>query len=175
MIDITLQIEPVSTLNPAFLALAYEHLARNEVLILLVRYANCGGAKNYLIIRTKDEFGNLIKTLAFKTSITVFFESAFALNGKVNAELLKRVYELFTKEYDEYEGLDIICLEPQKGDIGTRNILFMHKIEEINDWFRQHQNLHVLIGTMKFWCGNNQDFITAYVPDGDGQVRPGAY
>lgn len=173
--DITLLSEPVSTLNSEFLAMVHEHLAKNEVLVVLIRYANYGGAKDYLVIRAKDEFDNLIKKLASKTSITVFFESAFALKGKVNAELLKKVDRLFVKEYDEYEGLDIICLEPQKSDDDEKDIWFMQELEPINEWLRQHKDYHVLIGTMKFWYENNQDFVTAYVPDGDGKVRPGAY
>ena len=97
------------------------------------------------------------------------------MKGKANAELLKKVDGLFAKEYDEYEGLDIICLEPQKGYDDERNIWFMQELEPINELLRQHKDYHVLIGTMKFWYDNNQDFVTAYVPDADGKVRPGAY
>jgi hypothetical protein len=175
MMDITLPTEPVATQSSAFLAMVHEHLAKNEVLVVLIRYANYGGAKDYLVIRTNDEFDTLMKKLDFKTSITVFFESAFALKGKANNELLKKVDGLFAKEYDEYEGLDIICLEPQNGKDDERNIWFMQELEPINEWLRQHKDYQVLIGTMKFWYDNNQNFVTAYVPDSDGQVRPGAY
>lgn len=175
MMDNTLLNEPISTLTPAFFAMVDEHLARNEFLVILIRYANCGGAKDYLTIRTRDEFDTLLKKLVPKTSITVFFESTFALKGKVNAELLKKVDVLFAKEYDDYEGLVIICLEPQNEDDDERNILFMQDLESINEWLRLHKDYRVLIGTMKFWHDNNKDFVTAYVPDNDGQIRPGAY
>ncbi|MBS4060912.1 MAG: hypothetical protein KG029_10970 [Bacteroidetes bacterium] len=175
MMDIALPSEPVSTQNSAFLVMVHEHLAKSEVLVVMIRYANHGGAKDYRVIQTMEEFDTLIKKLAFKTSITVFFESAFAIKGRVNNELQKKVDELFTREYDEYEGLDIICLEPQKGNDGERNIWFMQELESIKEWLRQHKDCQVLIGTMKFWQDNSQDVTTAYVPDVDGQVRPGTY
>lgn len=175
MMDIALPSEPVSTQNSAFLAMVYEHLTKSEVLVVLIRYANHGGSKDYLVIRTKEEFDTLTRKLAFKTSITVFFESAFAIKGREKNELQKKVAELFAREYDEYEGLDIICLETQKGNDGERNIWFIQDLESIKKWLRQHKDCQVLIGTMKFWQDNNQNFVTAYVPDADGQVRPGTY
>ena len=62
--NITLLSEPVSTLNPEFLSMVHEHLAKDEVLVVLIRYANYGGAKDYLVIRAKDEFDTVIKKLA---------------------------------------------------------------------------------------------------------------
>jgi len=173
--DITLLNEPVSTLNATFHAIVNDHLANNEVIVLLIRYANYGGAKDYLVVRKKDEFDTFLKKLPPKTSVTVFFESAFVLKGKVNTELLEKVDGAFAKEYDAYEGLDIICLEPQEGDEGENHVLFMQKLEAIVEWLRLHKSCQVLIGTMKFWCDNNKDFVTAYVPDNDGQIHPSAY
>ena len=173
--DNSLLNEPVSTTNPALLTLVDAHLANNEVVVVLIRYANSAGAKNYLLVRTKDEFGSLLKKLAFKTSMTVFFESAFLLKGSADSKLLKKVELAFAKEYNEYEGLEIVLLEPQEGAGRNMNILFMQKMELIEEWFREHTGSQTLIGTMKFWHNNNENFITAYVPDNDGCVRPGAY
>jgi hypothetical protein len=173
--DISLTNEPVSSKNPALLALVDEHLANSEVCVALIRYANSAGAKDRLLIRVKDEFETLLKTLAPKTSMTVFFESAFLLKGSADSELLKKAEIAFAKEYDEYEGLEIVCIKSQEGNESGMNILFMQKMELIEEWFREHTGSQTLIGTMKFWHNNNENFITAYVPDNDGCVRPGAY
>jgi hypothetical protein len=173
--DIDLKNEPVSTNNPKFSALVDDHFENNELIIVLIRYANSAGAKDYLLVRTKDEFDKLLQQLRSKTSITVFFESAFALKGISNAELRNKTKKLFCEEHEEYEGLDIICTDPKLGEKIERDIMFMQKLEVIDEWLERHHGYQVFIGTMKFWCDNNKDFLTAYVPDDDGVVRPGAY
>jgi hypothetical protein len=167
--------EPVSTKNSAFTALVEEHIANGEVVVTLIRYSNCGGAKDYLLVRSKDEFAALLKKQISKTSVSVFFEGAFSLKGEANSDLLQKATMLFAKEKEEYEGLDIICLESHAASDDGKNILFLQNLESIEDYLHLHKGHQVLIGTMKFWIENNENVVTSYVPDDDGQVRPGAY
>lgn len=170
-----LSIEPVSTHNPGFLAIVDEHLTNGEVVVLLIRYPNSAGAKDYSLVRTRDDFVVLVEKLTPRTSITVFFESAFSIKGRMDVHLLEKTEKLFTEEYNAYEGLDIICLNPLLGEHNNRRIAFVQDINTLKEFFRLHDGHQVLVGAMKFWKANNKNFITAYVPDSNGEIRPGAY
>ena len=170
----SLYIEPVSTKNLEFTSLINQHLDHNEIVVTLIRYANHGGSKDYFVITQPEDFANLLNKLKAKTSITVFFENAFACKGPADINLNKKAIELFHAEYEAYEGIDIIYLE------GARShqpdpFEFLTTVEEINRWFQENQGAQILIGTMNFWQDNNERVLTAYEPDADGDIRSGAY
>ena len=173
--DITLLDEPVSTANPKLTAAVNERISHDEVIVLLIRYAYTGGGKEYHIIRSAEEFVSFLGELPPQTSVTTFFESAFSAKGKVDAKLYLQMIELFAKEYEEHEGMNFLCLESTENVSDGRKIAFIHETESVRQWLSLHDGCRVLIGTMKFWLANNKDFVTAYVPDKDGKIHPGAY
>ena len=60
--------EPVSSNCSAFRDLLARTFAMGELTVLLFRYANCGGAKDYFIARSATEFSTAMKQTRPKTS-----------------------------------------------------------------------------------------------------------
>ncbi|MCP4361398.1 MAG: hypothetical protein GY796_25590 [Chloroflexi bacterium] len=166
--------EPVSINNPAFISLIDTHLAKGEVVIALVRYANRGGGGDKFLLHSKKEFSDLVGGLNPKTSLSIFFESAFPLIGKADTSMMNRAIELFQEEYEEYEGINIIKLN-RVDSTESDQFTFLSTEKKIRAWFQKQSGADVLIGIMNFWQDNNEHIVTVYVPDIDGIVRPGAY
>lgn len=171
--NLALTKEPVSSNIPEFRQIVRQHLEVGEPLVVLFRYANCGGSKDYFIVRNPNEFEQILNKSYPKISITVFFESNFKLKGQATDELCKKAIQLFNQEKITYDGIDIINLE-NEGTLLEDNFYFSGS-QEILNHFTEIQGKYVLIGTLEFWKDNCDSIITVYVPDDDGIVRPGAY
>lgn len=69
--------------------------------------------------------------------------------------------------------VDIIPLDRSGSD--DIEVAYCETVEEIAEWFAENAGCPVMIGLMAFWKDNGEEVFSAYVPDPDGKVRPGAY
>ena len=173
--DQTLANEPVSADCGAFRDLLGGALARREVVILLLRHANCGGARDYFIARSESELAAVLKHARPKTSITTFFEANFQCQGTADEELCNRAIELLPTLQAAYEGIDLIRLDGPGCELDATHFLYARQPQEIRRWFDENRGAPVLAGTLEFWHDNSPSMVTAYAADYDGVVRPGAY
>jgi len=172
--DPTLTNEPVSCAAPAFRRLVGEHVQNGEAIVVLFRYSNSGGAKDYFLVREQRQFDELVAGAYAKTSITVFFETGF-LKGNVCDGLRDSAISLLHSIKAEFGGVDIIRLDGTETSLDMDHLFWLTEEEEITDWFAKRPSTPVLIGALKFWDDNNPNIVTVYVPDADGIVRLGAY
>lgn len=167
--------EPVSSNCSAFCDLLDRTFETGELAILLFRYANCGGAKDYFIARSAVEFATAMKHARPKTSVTVFFQTNFKIKGIANDQLCDETVTLLPSVRSHYEGVDLIRLDGPNCDLDDRYFMCAADVNEICQWFMENKGMPVVAGTLEFWHHNCESMVTVYVPDDDGVVRPGAY
>lgn len=173
--DSSLTNEPVSVHVAALHDLVERAFANQESVVLLFRYANCGGAKDYFIARSVSEFQTVLRHGRPKTSITVFFKNNFPICGLADDDLCLRSIEFLGEVREQYEGIDLVRTDGTKIELDSQYFVYATTLDEIRDWFQQSRGKPVLVGTMEFWHDNSPQMVTVYVPDDDGVVRPGAY
>jgi hypothetical protein len=167
--------EPVSSTTPEFHELIDRAFANHQPIVLLLRYANCGGMRDYFIARSPTDFQAVLKHAKPKTSITVFFESSFLLSGIADDDLRDRAIGLFPIAHAQCEGVYLIRLNLSGVEMDAERCFYAKGSEEIRDWFERNRGASVTVGTMEYWHDNCSEIVTVYIPDVDGVVRPGAY
>jgi len=172
--DETLRKEPVSSLAPAFRELVLNHLASGEVVVLLLRYAYMAGASASFLVRSPQDFNALMAEAKQRTSITVFFEEGSAPKGSANEPLLREAIKLLSEVYDECQGIHSIRLDSPEPRLRPECHSLAKNEGELREWFARDSTAPALIGMMPFWHPNSSDVVAVYVPDQDGEVRPGA-
>jgi hypothetical protein len=173
--DPSLANEPVSSDCTAFRDLVRRAFASGEFAILLFRYANCGGAKDYFIARSEIELDTVMRRARPKTSVTVFFETNFKLKGNACVQLCELAVEFLPTVHSRYEGVDLIRIDGPTCELDAERFTYATEPTEIRQWFVENDGAPVVAGTMEFWHDNCREIVTVYVPDEDGVVRPGAY
>jgi hypothetical protein len=167
--------EPVSSTTPDFHELIDRAFANHQPVVLLLRYANCGGMRDYFIARSPTDFQAVLKHAKPKTSITVFFESSFMLVGTADDDLRDRTVGLFPIAHAQCEGVHLIRVNPSGVELDAELYVYAKEFKEIEDWFERNRGASVMVGTMEYWRDNCSEIVTVYVPDVDGVARPGAY
>jgi hypothetical protein len=167
--------EPVSSATPEFHELIDRAFACHQPIVLLLRYANYGGMRDYFIARSATDYQTILKHAKPKTSITVFFESSFMLGGIANDELRDCTIGLFPIAYAECEGVHLIRMDSCGIELDAERCFYAKNPREIEDWFERNRDAPAMVGTMEYWHDNRSEVVTVYVPDADGVVRPGAY
>jgi hypothetical protein len=172
MMQTDLSKEPVSTANPAFLNALRVALVSGGELIFLKRLDRCGGAKQVYHVTSLSQAESILNKSKPADSFTVFFPPTFPLRGKTEEAFAKSAFTYFQSLGDEKDWGAVVRLG---GGTEQVDYEYVASQEEIRIWFEEHPGIDVAIGTMNFCKANCDEVLTAYIPDPDGVVRPGAY
>jgi hypothetical protein len=169
--------EPVSTHNPIFIQSVAGALSRGHELVVLKRRANCGGDSVRFLVRKLDEFHDILNHSRAKDAITVFFAGALPIRGLANPDLELRTLAFLKSQQakGDDDGVVVVRLDAPDMVLGREGMCFLRSPEDIAVWFANHVGDPIIAGELSFWEGNSEKAITAYLPDADGKVRPGAY
>lgn len=162
---------------PAFTEAVAEALDDDQEVVVYTRGANCGGGRQeQFLVRRVVEFRDIVDSAWPKTAISVFFATALPIRGVAGAELRTRVLELLQQLLREDEdGVFVIRRDAPGVALGREDIRLLRSPDQVVRWFDDHPGIPILAGELPFWEDNSDRVITAYVPDADGVVRPGAY
>lgn len=167
---------PISTDNRDFIERVKSELEQGKPIVVLLRYANQGGNREYFLVKSQNEFLQVLQKAHSRDAITVFFSSSFPVQGRVSSELKDETIKFLEKVIQEDE--EVICLVRLDTDeigLGLDTMKVFSKFEQVEEWFNRNHDTPVIIGLLAFWEDNSGEKITAYVPDADGQIRLGAY
>lgn len=169
--------EPLSTANEAFCLVVEDALDRGEELVVLVRHAAAGGAKDYFVVRRPEELAGVLGRRGPRTSISVFFAAALPVRGVAGPETERAALELLaTSSSDPAPGVDALRLDMEGPPLpSTCGPEWLGTADEVRSWFLANRGAPVAVGLLRFWEDNGDRVVTAYVPDDDGVVRPGPY
>ena len=167
----------ISTDNSAFLELVESKIRQSEPIIVLLRFHSGGGGRAYFIVKTVDDFHQVLQQAHRRDALTVFFSPSFPIQGRISDELKDRTIKFLEKviQDDEEEAIFVIRLDTNEIILGTENMKTFSKPKQIEEWFSSNTGVPVTIGILAFWEDNSDKMVTAYVRDSDGQIRRGAY
>jgi hypothetical protein len=167
---------PISTDDQDFIERVKSQLDQGKPIVVLLRYANQGGNREYFLVKAQNEFLQVLQKARSKDAITVFFSASFPVQGRVSSELKDEAIKFLEKVIQEDEdAIFLVRLDTDQIGLGLDNMKIFSKSHQIEEWFNQNPDIPVIIGLLAFWENNSAEKITAYVRDIDGQIRRGAY
>lgn len=168
--------EPVSADNPVFTMYVEKVLGEGQSVIVLHRYANMAGAKDYFLVRNAEDFFRALSKAHPKTSVSVFFQEVLPIRDMVSTRVETQVLDYLTAQPEADREVFIIRLDASDMVLQfDRDIFLFETADEVRTWTGRNFGVSIMAGGLPFWERNSERVITAYVRDQDGVLRPGAY
>ncbi len=166
----------ISTDNPTFLESVESKIRRAEPIVILLRFNSGGGGRAYFIVKTVDDFHQVLQKAHRRDALSVFFRQSFPIQGRVSDELKDRTLKFLEKVIqDDDEAIFLIRLDTNEIILGTDNMKTFTEPKQLEEWFSNNLGVPVIVGLLAFWQDDSEEMVTAYVRDADGQIRRGAY
>lgn len=166
----------ISTDNPDFIEKVESKLRQGEAIVILLRYSHQGGNREYFLVKSIDEFHQVLQKAHRRDALSVFFSPAFPLQGKVTEELKEKMVDLLDKIIqDKEEAIIVIRLDIDRFTLGIDNMKVFSKPNQIKEWCNKYPGVPIIIGLLAFWEDDSESMVTAYVQDLDGKIHSGAY
>ncbi len=139
-----------------------------EVLIK-IRYPYQAGDRDFFMLKTEKDFIEFINSREARDSITIYKTVEKVKQGIINKEFINEALEQLKKPkyYDWLIILPNLKFEKEYWH-------YDDTIEELKDTFELYPNHYIQILEDPEYL-EEEDIIHAYVPDKDGEIRPGAY
>jgi len=165
-------MERIATTSPEFLSAVEPWFGEKPEILLLVRYAYAAGNRDIELIPTLDAFRVRMASLAPKTSVTAFRDHTLPLRGIVDDAFIARCLSSIP------DGVEYVIVETKPKVAGSYSWIHQetgtsHK--ELLESLEGERGESVVAGEYRPWLADSDGIVTAYVPDADGVVRPGAY
>jgi hypothetical protein len=162
----------MATTSSDFLSAVEPWFGAKPEILLLIRYPNAGGARDIELISTLDEFRARVANLAPKTSVTAFRDHTLPHRGTVDDAFIAHCLRAIP------DGAEYVIAETKPRVAGSHSWIHYetgtsHK--ELLESLEEERGESVLAGEYPPWLKDMEGVVTAYVPDSDGIVRPGAY
>jgi len=141
----------------------------NGEVLILIRYPYQAGNRDYFIIKSEKDFINFLNERKSKESITLFKSIENVAEGLINEDFIRITLE----ELEEPKYSDWLTLFPGIKD-KNENWFYDETKEDLEESFRFNMGSYVRIVEDSLWL-NEELIFHAYVPDEDGEIRPGAY
>jgi len=177
-VGIKLPPDPSGTEYPAFLNHVRNSLEQGDALVVVQRLSRCGGAKNYCLLREWDDLEALLADSPAKVSLSVCFPPALPIRGNADDRLTRLTSDLLERQHNNEktdEGVELIRLDAPDLYLSEDDMICFDTADEINEWFGANPGVPILAGELPWWEDDSERVRTAYIPDSDGKVRPGAY
>jgi hypothetical protein len=156
----------LSTTDKLFLDPVQNVFEAPEVLVV-IRYVYGAGNRDFLILRDMTEFDSLLGALRCRDSVIVMRSFKKIKDGRVDQAFLEGALEKYS------EGTSWIIVGEDNFE-HTADWAYAESRDELTEELQDRMGNHVIIVAEPDYI-NDDDSISAYVPDEDGIVRPGAY
>jgi hypothetical protein len=156
--------EPVSIDNPAFHTYVTQALREGHTVVMLRRYAYRGGDRDYFLVRTIEDFQQVLSSSRIETlsSTSVFF-ATLPLRGKVDAAIETQIVEYLNALPASDKEVFIIRLDAANTLLDSDEDIFVFMTEaEVQDWCRANAGVSIIAGGLPFWEKNSERVITVY-------------
>ena len=165
----------VSTNDSTFLSNVENWLQENGEVAVLIRYSAAGGSKSFEFYHSMQEFDEKLKLLAPKTCVIVFREKQLPLRGKVDVDFVSRALQTLPDfpYKDEYliAGLELV----HAGAASWYHFAAGTSLEEFKEDLSYCEGQMVAVGIYPDWLEDNDNVISAVIPEADGTVITGIY
>jgi len=167
------RLEPaMATTSATFLATLENWLRTGSEILVLIRYPNAAGNKDFQFFSSIDSLSDWIRRLPPRTSVIAFGQRQLPIRGVVNesfvATCLSHIPD--NSEFLMLETASQVCGE------GTHfHWVAGESHVELRDALGNSLGVPVAVGLYPPWLADNNEVISAIVPDADGSARAGAY
>jgi hypothetical protein len=161
----------ISTTDKGFLATLQEWLCGQREILLLIRYCDAAGAKDFEVFLSFDTLAERLHELPSRASVIAFRQPQLPVRGVVDDDFITGCQSSIP------DGAEYLILttrrsgdhfSPIRWSAGDSHAELREDLEDLRGSF-------VAVGLYPPWLEDTDDVISAYVPDEDGVVRPGGY
>lgn len=161
-----------SVKDPAFALTLAKWLSEEPELLVMLRYPNAGGNRDYELHSSTDSIFARLSHVPAQTSVIVFRKSQLPLRGVVTPSFIDTALNAIA------DGIEFLLVETTltnygrmswyRSASGTRH-------SELREELKASFGKPVLLGEYPPWLEDGPDVISGYVPDSSGAIAPGAY
>jgi hypothetical protein len=161
-----------SARDPEFLGTLRSWLASQPEILVLIRYSYAAGSKEFELISSYAEATERLALLPPRTCVIAFREPQLPIRGEVTEQFVEECLGRVT------EGTEFLVLEAEATQHGSRS--WRHwdagtSHAELRDVLISSFGRSVAVGLYPPWLEDNDNVISAVVPDENGVVVTGIY
>lgn len=161
-----------SALDKAFQSTLCLWFQERDELLVMFRYPNAGGARDYELHGSVDSIAQRLSVVPPQTSVIAFRNPQLQQRGTVTSDFIA------TAMGSVPDGVEFLIVETALTTAGSHS--WFHNASgtshnELREELEQSMGRPVMLGRYPPWLEDGPDVISGYVPDGTGQIRPGAY
>jgi hypothetical protein len=161
-----------STTDPKFLGTLESWFHSQPDILLLIRYSQAAGSKDFEFFSSFQSLANRIRELPPLTCVIAFRQTQLPLRGIVDDDLIASCLNSIP------DGSEYLMLELGRRVYG-RASWFRHRAgeshAELREELEESRRVAVAVGLYPPWLEDTDDVISAVVPDEHGVVRAGIY
>lgn len=157
-----------STTDPKFLSELESWLVRGSEILLLIRYSRWAGAKDFEFFSSWPAVAERLRALPPLACVTAFRQLQLLLHGIVDEEFVRRCLESIP-DGEEYLVLAV------RGEGTKSSYLAGESHAELSADLETCAGLEVRVGLYPPWLVDDEDVISAVVPDAGGETVGGVY
>lgn len=160
------------TTNPGFLATLENWFRSHPEILILIRYSHAAGARDFEFYRSLQQLSERLRELPHRACVTAFRQPQLPIRGVVDDEFISKCLASLP------DGSEYLVVHTEKWTHGSRS-WFHHDAgashAELRDDLEESRGASVAAGPHPEWLEDNENVISAVVPDEDGVVRCGVY
>lgn len=160
------------TTNPNFLTTLEKWLQEQPEILVLIRHSHSAGARDFEFFRSFRDLSDRLRQLSQRACVTAFRSPQLPIRGVVNDEFISKCLR------DIPNGSEYLVVETVKRIYGSKS--WFHNgagtsHAELRDELEESRGKPVAVGLHPDWLEDNENVISAVMPDEDGVARTGIY
>lgn len=156
-----------STEDQTFLSNVRDLFTKNERVFVLIQYAYGAGSRDFMLLKNFEEFQELMQKNKERDAVSVMKAFHPIMENSVKKSFIEDAVSKFRKN-DHW-----ILIGPDNFEY-TSDWAYAESLSELKEELQGRMGRDVCIVEEPNTIDASQSF-TAYIPDADGKVRPGAY
>ena len=161
-----------SVFDQAFVSTLGVWLQERSELLVMLRYPNAGGTRDYELHSSIASITSRLSTVQAQTSVIAFREPQLQLRGTVTGDFINLALASIP------DGTEFLIVETALTTYGAhswyRNAAGTNH-SELREELEACMERPVILGPYPPWIEDGPDVISGYVPDAAGMIKPGAY
>ncbi len=161
-----------SVLEPGFREVVEAWLSEQPEILVMFRYPNVGGAKDYELHSSMSTLSNRLLNVPPQTSVIAFRKPQLQIRGVVTPALVTAALSAIPG------GSEFLLVEAVPTIAGSHSWYRNASGEthaELMEELESSMGRPILCGAYPPWLHDGPDVVSGYVPDQNGVVKPGAY
>ena len=161
-----------STSDSTFLATLSDWLKTQNEILVLFRYSHAAGAKDFQFFNSINSIIERFSELPSQTSVIAFRDPQLPIRGEVSESLSEACLAHIS------DGTEFLLLETTKTQYGSKSWFHWtagNSHSELQEELSSSVGRSIAFGQYPPWLEDNENVISALVPDKNGFIQLGVY